>query len=204
LPSALLALSLFIPQIVQAQESGGASYSSVVVQNRHNFGTHEFSANVGVLALDAFTKGVTLGGSYTLHFNENLAWEVAQAVYSLHVDTALKDELSAFDLRPTPFEIIDFYAMSNFVLKPVYWKGSVFNSSLIYGEWFFVAGAGYGWFTRSGRPGMDIGTGFRVYATDLISVRLDARYLFFFNNAILESFEVKDDLWISLGTSLTF
>lgn len=199
----LIVSALLLPAL-PAFADDDVAYSSLVVQNRKNFGTHEFGFNAGSLPLDAFTKGYTLGGSYTLHFTEQIAWEVAQAAYSFHVDTDLKDELKAFDLRPTPFELIEYYAMSNVVWKPVYWKGSWLNDSLIYGELFFIAGGGYGWFTRSSRPGGDIGAGFRLYANTLISFRFDARYLFFFDDTILDEFQVKDDISVSLGTSLTF
>ena len=94
-----------------------AGYSSRVVQNRKHFGTHEFSLAVGTLPLDAFTKGVTLGGSYTIHFSERYAWEVGQFNYSFHVDTDLKDELKAFELKSTPFEVLDYFAMSNFCVQ---------------------------------------------------------------------------------------
>jgi outer membrane beta-barrel protein len=156
------------------------------------------------LPLDAFTKGLTVGGSYSIHFTEEIGWEVAQFEWAFHVDTDLKKELSAFDLRPTPFELLDYYVMSNFLFKPVYWKGSWLNSSLIYGELYFAAGGGYGWFTRSSRPGADLGAGFRLYGNELLSFRFDARYLFFFDDTILDSFQVKDDIQVTLGTSLSF
>jgi len=188
----------------QDDEDDASPYASVVVQNRRHLGTHEISAGVGVLPLDAFTKGVTANASYTLHFNETWAWEVGQFVYSFHVDTDLNSELETFELRPTPFELLEYYAMSHLVFKPIYWKGSWLNDSLIYGEMFFVVGAGYGWYTRSSRPGTDIGLGMRLFGTGILSFRLDVRYLAFFDDSILDDFETRNDLWINLGTSLTF
>ena len=96
----LLTLSILLP-ISAAAES---VLPSLAVQNRRYTQTHEFSAFVGHLPMDAFTKGVTASGSYTLHFNDLFAWEVAQFFYSFDVDTDLENELLAFDLKPTPFE----------------------------------------------------------------------------------------------------
>ena len=52
---------------------------------------------------------MTASGSYTLHFNDLFAWEVAQFFYSFGVDTDLENELLAFDLKPTPFERVEQY-----------------------------------------------------------------------------------------------
>jgi len=193
---------LSLPSLAVAEEE--ASYSSKVVQNRKHLGTHEFDVAVGLLPLDAFTKSVAFGASYTLHFTEHLAWEGVQFVYAVHWDTDLKDDLRALDVRSTPFEVIDFFLTSNFVFSPVYWKGSWLNDALIYGELFFLAGGGYAWRTSSSMPAVDLGAGFRLYLTELLSLRFDARYLLLVDSALFESFDVKDDLWISLGTSLSF
>lgn len=207
----LLALSLTIlaPTSAQAQEGdqfeeGGRSYSSVVVQNRRFNPDHEFTAFVGLLPLDAFTKGLTLGGAYTLHFNELVAWEVAQFNYSFHYDTDLKGDLEAFDVGPTPFEVLNYYASSNVIFKPVYWKGSLLNSGLIRGELYTVLGGAYGSFTRSNRGGVDVGGGVRLFSTQLVSFRIDMRYFMFFNDNILSDFSFKDELAINLGASLSF
>jgi outer membrane beta-barrel protein len=179
-------------------------YSAMVVQNRRFDPTHEFSFAAGWLPLDAFTKGVSLTAAYTLHFNESWAWEIGNFTYSLQYDTDLFAQLEAIDTRPGPFEVIDFFATSSVVWKPLYWKGSWLNSSLTYGEFFLVLGGGYGWLTRSARPALDAGGGFRIYGNSLLSFRLDIRYLMFFGDEILERFDVKDELWIGLGTSLSF
>ncbi len=200
---------LTAPAEARAQESdsfeeGGRSYSSVVVQNRKFNPDHEFTAFVGLLPLDAFTKGLTVGGAYTLHFTELVAWEVAQFNYSFHFDTDLKADLQAFDVGPTPFEVLDYYASSNLIFKPVYWKGSLLNSGLIRGELYTVLGGAYGAFTRSNRGGVDVGGGVRLFSSELVSFRFDMRYFMFFNDTILEDFSFKDELAINIGTSLAF
>ena len=198
--AAVLLQCLIAPVTAWAEED----YSAMVVQNRRFDPTHEFGVAVGWLPLDAFTKGVSVSGSYTLHFSGSWAWEVAQFYYSLQYDTDLASELTAFDLAPTPFEVVNYFVTSSAVWKPLYWKGSWLNSTLSYGELFLVMGGGYGWLTRSARPAVDLGGGFRVYGNELFSFRLDIRYLMFFGDQILENWDVKDELWIGLGTSLSF
>jgi len=185
-------------------EADQSSYSSAVIQNRKYDPTHEFTATIGILPLDAFAKGITTSGSYTLHFSPHAAWEVAQFSYSFQVETDLNDKLAAFDIEPTPFELLEYYLASNFVFKPLYWKGSWLNTGLTYGELLLTVGPAYGWFTRSSRPGLSIGTGFRLFGSQLLSFRLDARYLMFASGLGGGEFDIKDELWIGLGTSLTF
>jgi outer membrane beta-barrel protein len=205
----IMALVVF-GAVPPAQASGGGEnlqpYSSLVVQNRKHNPTHEIGLALGTLPLDAFTKGVTLSGGYTLHLSELYAWEVVQFAYSFHVDTNLKAELAAYDtpLRPTPFEVLDYYVTSNFVFKPLYWKGSWLNASLTHGELFLTLGGAYAWYTRSARPGASVGGGARLFVSELFSVRLDLRYLAFFDDTFLEQYSVKDELFIGLGASIGF
>ncbi len=185
-------------------EEGGRSYSSVVVQNRRFNPDHEFTLFLGLLPLDAFTKGMTLGGAYTLHFNELLAWEVLQFDYSFHYNTSLKSDLKALDVGPTPFEVLNYYATSNLMFKPVYWKGSLLNTGLIRGELYGVVGGAFGSYTRSNRGGVDVGGGVRLFNSQLLSFRFDLRYFMFFNDTILSNFSFEDELAINLGASLSF
>lgn len=200
----LLGVAPSIAAADEGDEADASSYSSAVVQNRKYDPTHEFTGTIGVLPLDAFAKGITTSGSYTLHFTPQVAWEVAQFSYSFQVQTDLNDKLAAFDIEPTPFELLEYYLASNFVFKPLYWKGSWLNTGLSYGELLLTAGPAFGWFTRSSRPGVSVGTGFRVFGSQLLSFRLDARYLLFASGFDGGEFDVKDELWLGLGTSLSF
>ncbi|MEZ4268950.1 MAG: outer membrane beta-barrel domain-containing protein [Myxococcota bacterium] len=198
---ATLALAAAVPAAHAGSDA--PDYQSVVVQNRAYTLRHEIGLQVGVLPMDAFTKGVTLGGSYTLHFNQILAWEVVQFMHSFPFDTSLNDDLASFDLRPTPFETIDNLISTNLVFKPVYFKGSALNRSVIAGELFVVLGGAYAWFTRSKRPGVDYGVGLRIFASRLFSMRLDARHMMFFTNDAGSGVDVHHELWIGLGTSIS-
>jgi len=201
---ALLALLALGPGIAPAARADdpGRGYPSVTVQNREYFGHHELGLAVGVLPMDAFTKGVTLSGSYTLRFNEVVGWEVAQLSHSFPVDSGLQGDLRAFDLEPQTFEVIETTLFTNLVITPIYWKGAVLNDGLMRGEMMLIAGAGVGWFTRSVRGGFDAGVAFRFYLSRLLSVRLDVRYLGFLESRS-DGLDLHSDIWIGLGLAFT-
>ena len=173
------------------------SLPALAVQNRKYTDRHEFTGAVGLLPLDAFTKGVTFSGAYTLHFTDVIAWEVVQFFYSLPMETTLQDELRAFDLQPTPFERVEQYVTTNFVFKPLYWKGAWLNENLSYGEYMLLLGGGYGWMTRTQRAVINVGLATRIYASEMVSFRLDVRGLAFAN-----ADDVQNELWLGLGISL--
>lgn len=197
----LAALTLGAP--ASLAKADAPDYQSVVVQNRAYTMRHELGVQVGVLPMDAFTKGVTLGGSYTLHFSQIFAWEIVQFMHSFPFDAALKDDLASFDLRPTPFETVENLLSTNLVFKPVYFKGSALNRSVISGELMVVLGGAYGWFTRSKRPGVDYGVGLRLFASRLFSMRVDARHMMFFTSDAGSGVGLHHELWIGLGTSIS-
>jgi outer membrane beta-barrel protein len=188
----------------RAEEDRGDQYASMVVQNRTYSADHELSVFFGTLPLDAFTKGVTLSGSYTMHFSELWAWEVVHAYDSFHVDTSLKEDLAAFGVAPTPFEVLRYHLSSNVVFKPIYWKGAWLNQKMVHGELLLVAGGGYGWFTRSQRASLDLGLGMRFYLSKSWWARLDVRHNVFFNDSVFEDLELHHELWAAAGVSLAF
>ena len=199
----VLVLVLGSPRASIADDAGD-KYASMVVQNRSYGADNELSVFFGTLPLDAFTKGVTLSGAYTMHFSELFAWEIVNGHRSFHVDTALKDDLEAFGVQPTPFEVIKYLVTSNVVFKPIYWKGAWLNDKMIHGELLLVAGGGYGWFTRSSRAALDAGIGIRFYLGQAVWVRLDIRHHVFFNDSVFENLDLHHELWSGLGVSLAF
>ncbi len=190
-----------LPALAQNDKNNSGNYSAMAVQNRKHLADHELGVAIGVLPMDAFTKGLTVSGAYTLHFNETWAWEIGQFFWSFHVDTDLESELQAFNLKPTPFEVLQFYATTNAVFKPIYWKGSALNSSLIYGEMLVLLGGGYARFSRSHRPVADAGVALRFYLGETFSLRMDVRYLLFI---AADAGSVDHDLWIGLGSAISF
>lgn len=191
------ALAIAVP--ARADDRG---YDGVIVQNRDNFGHHELGLSLGLLPMDAFTKGFTVGASYTLRFDEVLGWEIAHVLHSFPVDSGLRDELLAFDLEPQTFEVVETAVFSNFVWTPIYWKGSVMNESLVLGEILFMVGPGVAWFTRSTRGGFDAGLALRLYLSSLVSVRLDVRYQGFFEDTP-DGLDLHNEIWTGLGVAFT-
>ncbi len=203
LASCVLIFVLGAPRTVQAEDRGD-KYASMVVQNRKYKATNEISLFFGTLPLDAFTKGLTLSGSYTMHLSDIWAWEVVHGFESFHVDTSLKEDLEAFGVQPTPFEVLNRFITSNIVFKPVYWKGAWLNDKMLHGELFLVGGGGYGWFTRSQRAAVDFGIGMRFYLGNTIWVRLDIRHNVFFNDSVFDNLDLHHEIWSGLGVSIAF
>jgi outer membrane beta-barrel protein len=185
--------------VLAADDDSGLKY--LAVQNRIRTPTHEFTAWAGALPLDAFTKGATLSGAYTIHFDDLVAWEVVQYTYSKAVKTDLKRDLRslATPLGPTPFERVRSYAVTNLVLKPVYCKLAVLNKSVLHGEVFALVGGGFGKMSITQRPVVDAGIGFRLYTGRALSFRFDAR-----NYAFVNAEDIHNEIWLALGASLSF
>ena len=205
--SLAILLALTVVEVAHAQDGNeDAAYASRAVQNRHYQGTHEISLSAGILPLDAFTKGFTVGGSYTLHISDTWAWEVAQFLHSFPFDTDLRDKLEAIEpdgLEPTPFEILENLITTNLVFKPIYWKGALLNDTIVHGEILFVLGGGLGWFTRSRRAAVDYGLGLRLYLARWLSMRIDVRHHMFFSQAS-NKIAVQHELLSQLGFSVQF
>jgi outer membrane beta-barrel protein len=192
--AAIVAFMAALPAVWAADDP---ALPGLAVQSRRHTQTPECTAAVGVLPLDAFEKGLTVSGAYTLHFTDVFAWEVAHFFWSFPLETDLRDELNAFDIEPTPFERVEYFLTTNFVFKPLYWKGAWLNDGLAFGELMFLVGGGYGWMTRSERPVADIGVAYRLYVSESVSLRLDVRDHAFFNAE-----DIQNELWIGLGVSL--
>lgn len=188
-----------LSSLADEDEEQAQGLETLAVQNRLHTMTHEFSAWVGTLPLDAFKKGLTFSGAYSLHFTDLVAWEIGQFTYSHGIETDLNAELENLQVGPTPFEVVRYYVTSNLMLKPIYQKMAALNQALIYGELFIVAGGGYGWLTNHGRPIVDVGVGMRVYAGKYVSFRVDIRDLM-----LVTTGDVHNELWIALGVCLGF
>ncbi|MEM6958707.1 MAG: outer membrane beta-barrel domain-containing protein [Myxococcota bacterium] len=197
-----VAMALSAAPRVSAQEDG-ASYASRAVQNRHYQGTHELTFWLGILPLDAFTKGVTLGGSYTLHLSDLFGWEIVNYFNSLQFDTDLEGRLDAFELEPTPFEVLEHSVTTNLLIKPIYWKGALRNDLIVHGEIGVVVGGGVSWFSRSRRATVDYGASFRFYLARWLSLRIDVRHQMYFQDAF-DNLDLNHELWTALGVSAQF
>jgi outer membrane beta-barrel protein len=172
---------------------------ALAVQERHHHHWHELGFQVGLLPLDSFIKGFTLTGSYTLHFDHLLAWEIVRAYGVVaEIESGLQDDLENLGISPTPFEYVEWAATSSFVFTPFYGKLAVINRALIFVEAFLIVGAGYGWLTNSQNVIVDAGGGFRVFFGEYFSIRFDCRWEGYFSH-----FGVPhNELSIGLGVSV--
>ena len=180
-----------LPLTAAAKKDDEQGLSTLAVQNRIHSMRHEVGAAIGTLPIDAFTKGLTFTGAYTIHFNDLIAWEVGQFTYSYHIDTNLKEELKEHSVETTDFEVVNFFVTTNLIVKPFYGKLAFLNRALIYGEIFFAVGAGWGRLTLTDRAVADFGAGIRLYAGKYVSFRVDVRdYMF------IAGGDVQSELWL--------
>ncbi len=151
---------------------------------------HEFSLGVGVLPLDAFYKGAVIGGSYTYHFSDFWAWEMANIGYSLNVNTGLEAELlKKYNVRPVDSSggKITLLGTTNLIVKPLFGKLSLFNLSMVYAETYFIGGMGPVRLDREGRGtfyyAADLGAGIRFWMGRAFSLKFEVRDYLIFNSA---------------------
>ncbi|MCC6809074.1 MAG: outer membrane beta-barrel domain-containing protein [Deltaproteobacteria bacterium] len=182
-----------------AQEEDADSYA---IQNRQFKLKHEINVVGGVLPLNAFVKGITVGGGYTIHFTDMWAWEIGQFYYAFGVETDLRRELlDNFQVQPTQIESINYFFSSNIIFKPFYGKFAALNRSVIHAELFFVLGPAVARFLNPGafRVGFDAGIGLRLHLVEHLSMRLDARYMLFVRPP-----SVVSELHVTLGLAVSF
>ena len=201
------ALLLTIASGARAQyddEEGGGT--AIVIQNRKFKMAHEFTIEGGTVPLDAFFKGITLTGRYTLHFDDFNAWEIGAATYSFNIDTGLKDQLiNNFGVQAEALPTLLVIADTNYVMKPFYGKLALFNRTLLYTELFLVGGATVTyWSDGSFRPGPDVGAGMRFFVAEWLSVRTDIRYCMAFNGVPISDPNATVDHILSLGVGASF
>jgi outer membrane beta-barrel protein len=183
----------------EQEEEQAAAYA---VQNRQFVLGHELSASVGILPLNAFTKGITFGGAYTYHFSDLWAWEVASFHYLQNIDTDLRKELmDNFQVQPTQIEVIEYFGGSSLILKPLYGKLAWLNRSVIHVEGFLSFGGAVAKYKTPAeyRPAFEVGGGMRLYGSQRLSMRLDVREYGFF-----KGYDPKNELFIGLTGALSF
>lgn len=194
----LVVWALMMPAIAAAKPKQGPAWEESdklpAVQNRLYRVEHEFQAGIGVLPVDAFSKGFTLGGGYAWHITDLWGVEL-RAAYLLNFKTALRDKLeNNFGEPPSKFAEIRLYGEVSALFKPIYGKLSFLNKTLVYGEIYLSASAivarlnggsatddepqgkgdrlGFG-----GAPGF----GLRGYLNRYLSLRFDFRYMLLYS-----------------------
>ena len=161
---------------------------------------HELFAAGTLLPLDAFYKGIGPVASYTFHFGDAFGWEVARAGYSFRLETSLHEQLeNDFKVSATEFEEAQLLLGSALVFRPLYGKLALMNSSVIHGEMFGLLGGSVMRFTRSFKPGPQAGLGFRLYLSEAISFRTEARYHLLFSGGLTHVVEISSGFAFNLG-----
>jgi outer membrane beta-barrel protein len=189
--AALVCLALLAPAPAFAQLEFEADKPRVFsIQPRPYRLGHEFQLGLGILPLDAFYVGAVVGASYTYHFTDFWAWEIAGAGYSLNFDTGLKGELDD-KFRAIPVrgggEQIRLFGGTGLVVKPLFGKLAIFNSDVIYSETFFNLGLGPFLKGEFWRFAVNFGIGLRFWSSDVLSVRVDIRDYLVFVDALPEN-----------------
>ncbi len=172
---ALLAVALLIPLTAAAQELDPNSTPGALQNRAYSMSLEVNVPVVGVLPIDAFYKGYTLGAGVVVHFTDFLGWQVARGGYSFNVSTPLRDQLERdFSQLPTAFDEVSWFVGSDLMLKPFYGKSSVLNTWVVHYEAFFLVGASLLKYSVAGFAGaINLGGGLRIFQTKFLSYRID-------------------------------
>jgi outer membrane beta-barrel protein len=188
------------PSLAYAQDNG----SLVVIQQRKFRLFSELEIGANFTPLDAFTKGIGLELAYTIHFNDDLGWEIFRGGYQWGVDTGLRQQLSTeFGVAPTQFPTLQYYGSTALLWSPFYGKLASANSQIAHVAIFFTAGAAASHWTGSTSTnefyfGPELGVGFRAFLSHYWSWRLEVRDAYFVNQPSPEV------LMLMTGFSLNF
>lgn len=151
----------------------------IAVQPRPFHLVHEFTVSAGVLPLDAFYTGFSLGGSYTLHLSDLIAWEAISFHYSANTGTGLEGELARrWSVAPTGDPEVQYLVGSHVILSPMFGKFTLFNRSILEGSTYLGIGGGTIRYSDGFRPQLSIGPGLRIFVGQVVSTRLDVRTTF--------------------------
>lgn len=161
----------------QAQDEDLQSGKVIAVQDRPFRLAHEFTASAGVLPMDAFYTGLSLGAAYTLHLTELLSWEAISVHYSSNVDKGLDDELlERWSVEDTDQPEIQYMVSSHVLFTPLYGKLTLLNESIVNVSTYIAVGGGAIHYQNEGfRPHFSVGPGLRFLFGQVVSTRLDAR-----------------------------
>ncbi len=160
-------------------EQSGQDYGKVyAIQEKPFIMNHEISLSMAFLPLDAFYKYMVVSGHYTAHFDDFWAWEVVHLSWAtLALDTGLKKELNdRWGITAMDTPRLEYFLDSNLMIKPLTGKMVLFDDWLINMESFVLVGLGAQRF-ESGAwyPAMDAGIGMRVFMSNTLSIRVEAR-----------------------------
>jgi outer membrane beta-barrel protein len=174
---------------------------------------HEFLFAGGVLPVDPFYKSVIGTVGYTLHFTDNLAWEVVQFSYAYNVETSLTRKVrrtaEADGVDAPKIPALQWMVATHLVLKPLYGKEAFFNTRVVHLEAFLLAGPAVLSMTEGSKldPGFDFGGGLRLWLSRTWSTRIDLGEVVYFhqkdNTRKAAKMRVRQSLELRLGFAAT-
>lgn len=168
--------ALLCASTARAEDDELAKGRVIAVQQRAYRMVHEFTLSGGVLPMDAFYTGYSLGGSYTLHLSDLFAWEAVSFHYSANVGSGLESTLQQrWDVAPTNDPELQYLLSSNLVVTPLFGKFTFFNQAILFASTFVTVGGGVVRYTDGFRPQVSIGPGVRLFWGESVSTRLDLR-----------------------------
>ena len=199
----LLAAALLSPLAASAQEAGHL----LAVQQRRFRLIHELLVGPIYEPQDAFNKGLGIELAYIFHLDDAWSWEVLRGGYVGQFDTGLRTQLERdFGVVPTAFESLQYYATSSLTWAPLYGKLALRNAQIIHAEAFLNLGGALGHFTSSFQAGPELGVGVRIFLSNIVSVRFDARDAVFIHrkaNSPSGTLPINQVLFLSLGLSFS-
>jgi outer membrane beta-barrel protein len=205
-------LLCLLPLAAQAQEELENPGVVLAVQDRAYRMNSELMVAIGVLPLDAFTKGISGEISYTYHFSDSIAWQIGRFLYSYNVPTGLRTQLQRdFGVNPTAFPQTNWIAGSDFMWTPIYGKFAWLNSSVAHFEIYGLLGLSVanqrisndvaaGTTSTIFLPGIDFGIGWRFYITKSVSLRFEVTD----NLVWSSSTNLQNIMVVQLGVSFNF
>ena len=202
---ALAAVGLASPNAYALDEVDEEQVATYAVQSRLFRLGGELTVAAGFLPINAFNKGLTVGGGFTYHISNSWAWEIIRGAWVYkQLDTGLKKELlENFDVQPTDISALDFILSSDLVLKPFYGKLAVFNRRVIHMELSVPFGVALAHYTNTlanaYRPGPNLGLIFRIFFSPHISFCVDVRDHVFFNH-----WNTRNEVHVSLGLAFAW
>ena len=170
--------ALFAAGAARADEDDLEAGRVIAVQDRPFRLAHEFTVSAGVLPMDAFYTGLSLGGSYTLHLTDLVSWEAISFHYAASVDKGLSDELlERWSVEDTDEPVIQYLVSSHAIFTPLYGKLTLVNDSIVQVSTYLALGGGAIRYQAEGgfRPHFSVGPGLRFLFGQVVSARLDAR-----------------------------
>jgi outer membrane beta-barrel protein len=197
--SLVLVLLLSPLAAVAADDESPARVS--VVQRRQYTLRHELSLSGGFLPLDAFYKGVTVNVGYTYHFNDHFAWRVARGTYDKSFDTGLKQQIqNQFGLDTSEFPVVQWMVGSDLVWNAFYGKTAFMNAFVLHLALFLLLGGDVVRTQSDFLPAVNFGGGIRFFATEWLSLKLEASNHFVVSKKSFNIVDLQLALAVNLGS----